>query len=97
MCIGLPMRVVAVFPGQALCVVDDEARHVSTLLLDRGPSEGDHVLVHAETAVRFLDAEEASAIHGALAAVLAAVDGRPFEHLIADLADREPQLPAHLR
>lgn len=97
MCIGVPMRVVEVFEGQALCEVDGELRRVSTLILGEPVGPGDHVLVHAETAVSKLTAEDARLVGDALRAVLAATEGRPFEHLIEDLIDREPELPAHLR
>ena len=33
----------------------------------------------------------------ALRAVSAAAAGQPFEHLLADLIEREPELPEHLR
>jgi hydrogenase expression/formation protein HypC len=44
-----------------------------------------------------LDALEARQIADALLAVTAAASGQPFEHLLADLIEREPELPAHLR
>lgn len=98
MCIGVPMQVVEAEEAAAICVADGERREVSTLLLDDGPAKsGDWVLVHINTAVRRLSPEEAQQIGDALAAVLAASGGQPYEHLIADLIDREPELPAHLR
>jgi hydrogenase expression/formation protein HypC len=97
MCIGVPMQVEEVHDGWCLCGVDGQTRRVSTLLLDAPPAPGDHVLVHADTAVRAMSAEEAVLVADALRAVMAAASGQDFEHLIADLADREPQLPDHLR
>jgi hydrogenase expression/formation protein HypC len=97
MCVGVPMQVVSVADGTALCRVDDELRTVSTLLLGGACREGDHVLVHASAAIRIIDAREAQQVGDALRAVVAAAEGRAFEHLLADLIDREPELPAHLR
>jgi hydrogenase expression/formation protein HypC len=77
--------------------VDGERRELDTLLIERPLVPGDYVLSHGDRAVRLLDAAEAEAIGSALKAVLYAAEGRNFEHLIADLIDREPPLPPHLR
>jgi hydrogenase expression/formation protein HypC len=96
MCLGIPMTLLADGDLAALCGRGEETRPVSLLLV--GPQQaGTHVLVHIDTAVRVLDAEEAEAIDRALEGVAAALDGRAFEHLFQDLIDREPVLPAHLR
>jgi hydrogenase expression/formation protein HypC len=98
MCIGLPMRVLdpEVAPGVALAEAGGQIRRITTMLL--GPLKaGDHVLVHVDSAIRMLDATEAQAITDALEALDRAVDGEAWDHLLADLIDREPQLPAHLR
>ena len=58
---------------------------------------GTQVLVHVDSAVRVLDADEARQIDDALDGVAAALAGQPFEHLFADLIDREPALPDFLR
>jgi hydrogenase expression/formation protein HypC len=58
---------------------------------------GAQVLVHIDSAVRVLDAAEAGQIDDALDGVAAALAGQSFEHLFADLIDREPELPAFLR
>jgi hydrogenase expression/formation protein HypC len=97
MCIGIPMRIVEVHSGTALAETDGETRRVSILLLEKTPEPGDHVLVHGDRAIRAMDAGEAALVADALRAVLAAGDGRDFEHLIADLAAREPELPDHLK
>jgi hydrogenase expression/formation protein HypC len=97
MCIGVPMQILVVDDHSAIAVVDGERRRVSTLLLDGGVSVGDFVLVHSDRAVRVMSADEAALVADALRAVLAASDGHDFEHLIADLVDREPQLPDHLK
>jgi hydrogenase expression/formation protein HypC len=91
------MRIVEARELSALATTDGTMREVSTLLLDRAVVPGDWVLVHTDTAVRTMTEDEAALVSDALRAVLAASDGHDFDHLIADLIDREPQLPAHLR
>jgi hydrogenase expression/formation protein HypC len=95
MCLGIPMTVLADGDLTALCGRGEETRPVSLLLIGPQPA-GTRVLVHIDTAVRVLDAEEADAIDRALEGLAAALDGRAFEHLFQDLIDREPVLPAHL-
>ncbi len=100
MCLGVPMQVDCVLAsGAARCVAADGAgpRTVETSLLERPPAAGDWLLVHVDIAIRALEALEARQIADALLAVSAAAAGEPFEHLLADLIDREPQLPEHLR
>ena len=101
MCLGVPMQVRSVpVAGAAVCALDQQdcgTRTVDTLLLDRPARPGDWLLVHVGVAVRALDAEEARQIADALRAATAAAAGEPFEHLLADLIDREPELPPHLR
>ena len=101
MCLGIPLRVCeSLAPGHALCRGRDESgtgRRVNTALLDSIPNPGDWLLVHVDVAIRSLADEEALQIDRALQAVEAAASGLPFEHLLADLIDREPELPEHLR
>ncbi|MBS1181661.1 MAG: HupF/HypC family protein [Proteobacteria bacterium] len=96
MCIGLPMVVVDEGDFSALCEWRGERRRVSTLLVGR-QVVGARLLVHIDSAVRTLDDEEAEAIDRALDGLAAASEGQAFEHLFADLIDREPELPEHLR
>lgn len=96
MCFGLPMRILSVSGGTALCEGAGRQERVSLALTGPVP-EGGFVLVYLGSAMRELEQEEATAITAAIEAVAAAAQGLPFEHLIADLADREPELPAHLR
>jgi hydrogenase expression/formation protein HypC len=96
MCIGLPMRVVETDGVTALLEGRGERRRVSLLVVGEQPV-GTALLVHVETAVRVLDEAEVPLIENALAAADAAARGEPFEHLFADLIDRTPQLPPHLR
>lgn len=96
MCLGIPMRIVEGDDVSALCERRGEQRRVSMLLLGE-QAVGSLVLVHIDTAVRLLDEAEAKQIDDALDGVEAALEGRDFEHLFADLIDREPQLPDFLR
>ena len=101
MCLGVPMRVTSVLPTGAVdCQPfgNTQALHtVEASLLDSTPVVDDWLLVHVDVAIRTLDPVEARQIGDALHAVAAAAAGEPFEHLLADLIDREPELPPHLR
>jgi hydrogenase expression/formation protein HypC len=96
MCLGAPMTILEGDGVTALCARGDERRRVSMLLLGAQPP-GTFVLAHIDTAVRVLDAEEARLIDDALQGLEAALRGEKFETHFADLIDREPQLPEHLR
>ncbi len=96
MCIGVPMTIVDGDDVTAVAERYGERKRVSTLLLG-ALVPGTKVLVHLDTAMRVLDEEEAILIDNALTGLAAAVEGRDFDHLFADLVDREPQLPEHLR
>jgi len=96
MCIGLPMRVVSGDEYFAECDRRGASERVSLMLVGPQPP-GTALLVHLGTAVRVLDDDEARLIDDALDGVAAAAEGRPFDHLFADLIDREPQLPDFLR
>lgn len=96
MCLGIPMVVVEGDDFSALCDRAGERRRVSMLLVGAQPV-GTKVLVHIDSAVRVLDDDEAETIDNALAGVAAALEGRSFDHLFADLVGREPQLPAFLQ
>jgi len=96
MCVGLPMTVLSTDGVRALCERRGEHRSVSTLLIGE-VAPGEQLLVFIDNAIRRLGPEEAKLIDDALDGVAAAIEGQPFEHLFADLIDREPELPAHLR
>jgi len=96
MCLGVPMTVIEGDDVTALCARGDERRRVSVLLLGK-QEVGAKVLVHIDSAVRVLDDEEAALIDKALVGLEAAMRGEDFESAFADLIDREPQLPEHLR
>ena len=96
MCIGIPMTVLEGDDYTARCERHGEVRQVSMLLVGAVPA-GTPVLVHLDSAVRVLEDGEAGKINDALDGVAAALAGQRFEHLFADLIDREPELPAFLR
>lgn len=101
MCVGIPIQVHyigedGIARGREAdgC---DYALPIQTALLDHLPQIDDWLLVHIDTAIRPLEADEARMIADALAAVHLAARGESFEHLLGGLIDREPQLPEHLR
>jgi hydrogenase expression/formation protein HypC len=61
MCLGIPMKIVAVDPAGTGTVELDGVRHAVDLSLIEGPQTGDHVIVHAGFAIERLDPAEADA------------------------------------
>jgi hydrogenase expression/formation protein HypC len=98
MCVGLPLRIITVdgLTAQAAPLKGGRAETIDLALVG-ACAPGDHLLTHLGVAIRPLDADEARLIADALEAVTLAARGQTFEHLLADLIDREPELPAHLR
>ncbi|MBR1131874.1 HypC/HybG/HupF family hydrogenase formation chaperone [Bradyrhizobium iriomotense] len=96
MCLGLPMTIVETDGVSALCEFRGEQRRVSMLLLS-SPPVGAKVLVYIDTAIRLLDDAEARLIADAIEGLGAALNGEDCDRFFADLIDREPQLPEHLR
>jgi hydrogenase expression/formation protein HypC len=90
------MRIIEGDEVSALCQRGEATRRVSTMLIG-AQQPGTQVLVHIDTAIRVLEADEARLIEDALVGLDAAIRGEDFESLFADLIDREPQLPEHLR
>ncbi len=99
MCVGAPLQIMRVdgLSAEAIALTADARTETISLALTGPLAAGDHVLAHLGSAMRVIDALEARHIADALDAVAAAATGQPFDHLIADLADRTPQLPEHLR
>jgi hydrogenase expression/formation protein HypC len=96
MCLGVPMTIVEGDEFSALCQRGDEQRRVSTLLIGPQPA-GTKVLVHIDSAIRPLDDDEAAQLDRALEGLAAALRGETFDTAFADLIERGPQLPEHLR
>lgn len=97
MCLGIPMRVTAVEEATAWCEGRGERLRVDTRLVE-APVIGDWLLVFHGTAREKLSEERAADIGSALAALDAALAGETdLDRHFADLANREPELPEHLR
>jgi hydrogenase expression/formation protein HypC len=105
MCIGMPMRIesgdgfAAVAAAEA---ADGTVEHHTLDMRIVGPQPpGSWVLAFHGAARRVLDPVEARQIGDALAALAVALAERPqaaaIDALFADLVDRPPQLPEHLR
>lgn len=91
------MQVVTVGEGQALCAGPSGLEPIDMRLVGDQPV-GAWVYVHRQTAREILTAAAALRIVAALAAIEAlAAGGEPHPDAFADLADREPSLPEHLR
>lgn len=94
MCIGIPMQVIE---SHALFAIGADGERVDTALVGQ-QAVGSWLLVSLGIAREVLDAQSAQAIRDALTAVDAVLNGRTeVDHLFADLVDREPPLPDHLK
>jgi len=101
MCIGVPMRVILATSGFAKCEAMGECREIDMRLVGDQP-EGTWVLVFLDAAREVITSEHASLVNSALAALKLAVGcaeqtAADLDHLFPDLANREPELPAHLK
>jgi hydrogenase expression/formation protein HypC len=97
MCLGIPMRVTDTDGGQAWCEGRGERRRVDTRLID-SPAVGDWLLVFHAVARERLSEERARDVGRALDALEAALAGETdLDQHFADLVNREPELPEHLR
>ncbi|QVM85130.1 HypC/HybG/HupF family hydrogenase formation chaperone [Novosphingobium decolorationis] len=99
MCLGIPMKVVEVAgPGRALCANGDVWVEIDTLLVgDVAP--GEWLMTFLGAAREKMDEVSALRSRDALSALEAIMNGGEvdIEAAFADLIDREPQLPEHLR
>lgn len=97
MCVGIPMQVTVLEGDSAWCEGRGQRLRVDTRLIG-APSLGDWVLVFHGVAREALDAGRAAGISAGLDALEAALRGETdLDRHFADLVDREPQLPEHLR
>ena len=97
MCIGIPMQVVDPGAKTALCEGRDGRQRLNCMLVGEQPAST-WVLAFQGMAVRVLSADEARETNAALDALAAVLAGESeVDANFADLVDREPQLPAHLR
>lgn len=101
MCIGIAMQVTHSEAGGLFAeCADGQRRERLDMRLIGAQPVGTWVLAFLGAARRVLDAEEAAQIRSALLALEGALRGddpASFDLLFADLTQREPQLPAHLR
>ncbi|HRZ01296.1 MAG TPA: HypC/HybG/HupF family hydrogenase formation chaperone [Burkholderiaceae bacterium] len=98
MCIGIPLRVDQVLVGTAVCSGRGQTQRLNMMLVGEQPP-GTWVLAHNGRALRVLTADEARSIDLALDALEQVMNGNPdqIEAGFADLVNRTPQLPPHLR
>ena len=97
MCIGLPMQVVEPRGRYALCRSGSDLRTVDMILVGE-QLPGTHVLVFLDAARDVMTADEAKKTADALTALSLVMQGETsVDHLFADLAGREPELPSHLK
>jgi len=78
MCIGIPMKVVTLEPGHALCRGRGEERRVRTALVGE-VAPGDFLLVFLDSAHERLDEARALEIDATLDLVEAALQGRAHD------------------
>ena len=97
MCLGLPMRLTEIGGAHAVCEGRGERRTVDIRLIE-APAVGDWVLVFHTVARERLSEERARDVGSALDALEAALAGETdLDRHFADLVNREPELPEHLR
>lgn len=98
MCIGIPMQVLEVASGRALCADGEQRLWVDVRLIDEVPVGG-WLLVFAGAARERISVERAAQVSNALQALRLCEQGggAEIDTLFADLVGREPQLPPHLQ
>ncbi|TGD74327.1 HypC/HybG/HupF family hydrogenase formation chaperone [Mangrovimicrobium sediminis] len=97
MCIGIPMQVIESAAIQARCrAADGREVDIDMLLVGEQPA-GTWLMTFLDTAREVISDQRALEIQQALDGLQAALRGESFDHLFADLVDREPQLPEFLR
>jgi hydrogenase assembly chaperone HypC/HupF len=97
MCIGLPLRVVQAQGNFAWCEADGHREQLDMMLVGEQPV-GTWVLGFMGAARQVLGDEEAAQARAARQALAAVLRGEgSVDAYFADLVDRVPELPAHLR
>ena len=82
MCIGIPMQIVAVEPGHAICRGRGEQRRIRTLLVAE-PAVGDWVLVFLDSVRERIDSRRAAEIDATLDLLAAARAGAVGDTAVA--------------
>lgn len=97
MCIGIPMRVVSVNGAVAVCEGRGTRAELDLSLVGTS-APGDWILSFRGAALRTLTADEARQTDAALDALAAVMAGDAVrDEMFADLVNRTPTLPPHLR
>jgi hydrogenase expression/formation protein HypC len=97
MCIGIPMQLLAQGDGHALCEGRGQRETLDLMLVGDQP-DGTWVLAFRGAAMRVMTAVEARETNAALDALEAVLAGaNDVDVHFADLVDREPALPEHLK
>jgi hydrogenase expression/formation protein HypC len=96
MCLGVPMQVVRSHGLMALCTAGEHSETVDLALVGPQP-RGAWVLVFLGAAREVLDADRAAQIGRALDGLRSLMAGGTLGDAFADLENRPPELPAHLR
>ncbi len=97
MCIGTPMRIVTAEAGVAVCEGRGRRERIDLALVG-AQAVGSWILAYQGSAVRTLSPEEARQTTAALDALDAVLAGHAnVDAYFADLVEREPMLPPHLR
>lgn len=97
MCIGMPMQVVEPDGSFAWCEADRQRERLDMMLVGEQPA-GTWVLAFHGAARQVLGEREAAQARAARRALAAVLDGDAgIDDCFADLVDRVPELPAHLR
>lgn len=97
MCIGLPLRVVEAQGNLAWCEADGHGERLDMMLVGEQPV-GTWVLGFLGAARQVLTDEEAAQARAGRQALAAVLRGdADVDQFFADLMNRAPELPAHLR
>ncbi len=100
MCIGIPMQVTGVLLGTAQCEGRGKSERINTMLVGEQPV-GTWLLCFNGNALRVLEPDEARKIDIALDALEQVMAGggagANLDAAFADIVERSPQLPPHLR
>jgi hydrogenase expression/formation protein HypC len=97
MCIGVPMRLLEAGTRQALCEGRGQRERLDLMLVGE-QAIGTWVLAFRGAAMRVMSTVEARETNAALDALEAVLAGEVnVDAHFADLVDREPTLPAHLK
>ena len=97
MCVGIPMQVIECSNFMARCQGRGQERTLNLALVGDQPP-GTWLMAFLDSAREILDEQSARLINQALDGLEAAMNGEmDVSRHFADLLDRPPELPAHLR